>query len=479
MRCILAARGSNDLRKLDSHLANLLKQAAALQREESTYRSRLEKRKNAKQINEAATRKLIENTRDLKLEKHREIHNSTVKLSDEARLRLNCELENSTFSWNIAPGPTVGQRQTYQLPNNFYTRLVAQEVLADLEGIRKGRALDRKSTIRALKAALERVPDYSVLRLDIANFFGCIPHETLKDKLSHETSLASTTNELVSLLLEEFRKVSTSGQYSIGVPQGVNFSSALAEAYMNDFDLRWSEHPAVAFYCRYVDDIIVLVDPDGDDALKISEIIEKEIIRDFRRLGLATNSRKTDKIDVCTQNTNKSIWQFNYLGYSFQIRKSETPPVVVTLTEERLARIKKRIHLSFKSWKRSIRRAQKNSDPQKVSVAVESSNGLLLKRLRFLAGNTKIPSSRGTVSVGIYFSNSAITSPDQIHALDSYLDIQLSEHDLLIQKFFTNKKQRKRLDEISFTKAFNLRQFQIISPKEVKQISKCWKDKVK
>lgn len=478
-RCILAARGSRDLRKLDHRLADLLNQAATLQREESWYRSRLEKCRSDQHFNEAEMRKKIEDIRDHKLSKHRDIQNYTAQLTDEVRLRLNRELENSSFSWNLTLGPTVGRRQTYQLPNDFYTRLVAQEVLADLERLKEWRALDRKSTIRALKTALERVPDYSVLRLDISNFFASIPHETLKERLTRETNIASTTHELVSLLLEEFRKVNNLGQGASGVPQGVNFSSALAEVYMKDFDLRWSEHPAVAFYCRYVDDIIVLVDPDGDDASKVSEIIEKEISEEFSRLGLAINKRKTARINVCTQNTDESNWQFNYLGYSFHIRESETPSVVVALTQERLTRIKERIRLSFRSWKRSIHKAQKNSDPQKLSTAIESSNALLLKRLRFLAGNTKIPSSRGAVSIGIYFSNSAVTSAEQVRTLDSYLDGQLKANDPLIQRFFTSEKQKSRLSEISFMKAFKLRKFQLLSPREVKEISRCWKEKVK
>ncbi|MDK8676090.1 antiviral reverse transcriptase Drt3a [Corynebacterium tuberculostearicum] len=478
MRCILAARGSRDLRKLDNQLANLLTQAAALQRQESWYRSRLEKRRGDQQLDEAAIRKGIENTRTLKLEKHREIQNCTVQLSDKVRLKLNRELESSSFSWHLTLGPSVGRRQTYQIPNDFYTRLVAQEVLANLEEVREGKALDRKSTIRALKTTLERVPDYSILRLDVSKFFASIPHETLEEILSRETNIASTTRELVSLLLKEFSKVSAFEQDASGVPQGVNFSSALAEIYMNDFDSRWSEHPAVAFYCRYVDDIILVVDPDGEDASIVSEMIEKEILNDFSRLGLSINRRKTNRINVCTKDTDESKWKFNYLGYSFQIRKSETPSVVVTLTQERLARIKERIRLSFKSWKRSIRRAQKNNNSQKRLAAIESSNALLIKRLRFLAGNTKVPSSRGSVSVGIYFSNSAITSAEQIETLDSCFKEQRADNNPLIQRFFT-KKQKRRLDEISFIKAFELRKFQLLDPKEVQEISKCWKEKVK
>jgi len=373
----------------------------------------------------------------------------------------------------------VGRRQTYQIPNDFYTRLLAQEVIADLRRLKGGKQLDRMSTVRALKTALERVPNYSVLRLDITKFFESIPHMKLEEKISRESSLSATTQDLVALLLKEYRKVNTHGTKKVGVPQGVNFSSALAEAYMHDFDTRWSEHPGVAFYCRYVDDIIIIVDPDGKDALKLAVQMEKQIIRDLGRLGLTINKKKTDRIDVCTNNSDEQNWQFNYLGYSYLIRNSETPPIVVKLTPERLTRIKERIRLSFKSWRRSTRKAQKNNDRQKSLDAIKSSNALLLKRLRFLAGNTKIPSSQGTVSVGIYFSNSAITSTDQIQTLDSYLEYLLSENSELVQSFFTSTKQRQRLDNISFIEGFESKKFQILKPGEVKEISKCWKEKVK
>src|SRR5699024_12160762 len=105
---------------------------------------------------------------------------TAVRLGHERALaRLNEELRDNNFSWKLSIGPKVGNRQTYELCNEFYHRIAAKQVEASLiVGTRRYQP-SRHSIVAALKQALEKPFSYGVVRHDIRTFFDSFPHDRL------------------------------------------------------------------------------------------------------------------------------------------------------------------------------------------------------------------------------------------------------------------------------------------------------------
>src|SRR5690606_17200506 len=98
-------------------------------------------------------------------------------------------------------------------------------------------------------------------------------------------------------------------------------------------------------------------------------------------------------------------------------------------------------------------------------------NGLLLDRVRYLAGNTKLLNSKSNVAIGLYFSNSAL-DPDalELTELDASLNAFCERH---ASKMPTEL--RERLEAISFVDMFASRQCLRFRQKRIEQIVRIWK----
>jgi hypothetical protein len=103
----------------------------------------------------------------------------------------------------------------------------------------------------------------------------------------------------------------------------------------------------------------------------------------------------------------------DFLGYALTKKAGR---VTVDMSTPTVDRYKARLDLSFDRWATT---ASPNS----------GHDGLLLDRVRFLAGNTKLVNSKGRAVTGIYFNYPQLSAnAASLAALDSYLCVLVGAH---------------------------------------------------
>jgi len=371
-------------------------------------------------------------------------------------------LASGAFSWGLKLGPTLkkpgsgASRQTFQIPSEVSRSLPHLQASAVVRKAAQLTPQSRNSVVRALQLSLRRYYEHSILKLDINDFFGSIPHARLLAKLRSNGTIDSITLELVSALLVDFRRASGTAR---GVPQGVGLSSQLAEFYLSEFDRAIRSFEGVIFYSRYVDDIVIVIDSSANRAL-----VDTRIGSELTGLGLVENRLKRQEIDTdadgCYATGRCSNGdQLEYLGYRF----SNSGKTLSTMISERRMKLReKRLELAFSSWGRH------------APYALHPNHGLdalLTDRLRYLSGNIRLRHSKSNVVVGIYFSNSAldVASP-QLRELDAALATLIK----INAPRMTNE-LRDRLERISFEQGFREKSFLRANQPRIDRIVACWR----
>lgn len=385
----------------------------------------------------------------------RELRNNAVRSGHERALtRLNDELRNNQFSWQLSIGPKVGNRQTYQLSGEFYHRIAAKQVEHSLRVGTRRYQPSRHSIVGSLKQALEKPFSYGVVRLDISKFFDSVPHDKLLETVCSNNRIDSVSKKLVHKLIEEYSAIT--GQ-SNGMPQGVGISSKLADAFLRGIDEELITDPRVSFYARFVDDIIILTkDPEHveelrQDSVDLLDIVGLEINRD------KTTTFKTGESGEFPKNAAK----FEYLGYQFM--KPSNTALQVCLSDARISKIEAKLQRAFNVWENASRNRSTDNN--------SGFDGLLSDRIRFLTTNTSLHNAKEKVSVGIFFSNREINDHSQLVKLDHVLKSLIADSEAKMSKNLV-----KRLQKYSFEWGFKEKQFSRFSLQTLRRISACWGD---
>ena len=242
---------------------------------------------------------------------------------------------------------------------------------------------------------------YFVVRTDISQFFESIPHDSLLRTIQSDRLVSTTTSKFIKQILYSYSTLSGTGK--MGIPRGLGLSSDLAELFMRRIDERISQHPNVVFYARYVDDIIVFFAP----TLATKEADFRALVRDsISENGLSQNPRKTEHFTV-----SERVRAFDYLGYRFSRANKQT---TIEISDNRLAKMKSRVSASVKAFER-----------EKVNNS-KAAYRILLKRLKFLTGNTQLNNTKQNAYVGAYFSNRFINDLTRLEQLDAHLGTETS-----------------------------------------------------
>lgn len=185
--------------------------------------------------------------------------------------------------------------------------------------------------IRRMKKLLEGelTSELVCIRTDIQNFYDSISQEILLEKLRAQF----VDRRITDLIRRAIRTPTVPQNYSRsdksdlrtnsrGVPQGLAISNILADVYMSSFDDIVSQN--VLFYSRYVDDILLFVDPKDEHR------ILGEVDTSLSEMKL---QRSVEKTSVCAVREG-----FEYLGYSFHppvitVRKSSVDRFLRSLTK--------------------------------------------------------------------------------------------------------------------------------------------------
>lgn len=369
-----------------------------------------------------------------------------------ALIQFQDDLVAESFTWGLAEGKSLGTRQTYQTSQKLEVSFPAKQASVVMRNVSGTLMSSRNSIVRALKQALAKKYTHAIYRLDIKSFFASIPHEILITMVGEVRSLDPITVTLIKQLLREYAVLTGA---SVGVPQGVGLSSHLAEFYLSNFDRVMRSFPGVLFYARYVDDIIFV--------LKDEETLNRTVLRSgslLEELGLRVNDSegKLSHIVAGQNGDYPDNEVIEYLGYQF----SRVGGALVTgLTQKRFERRLKRLQDAFDQWLMK--------DPTRKTANL-GDEGLLVDRVRFLAGNTALVNSKNNVAIGIYFSNSSLDrGAEELKELDRCLNSLIRDH-----RTRMSSQTLKKLRKLSFEKALHERTFIRFKQKRIEQIKMCW-----
>lgn len=160
--------------------------------------------------------------------------------------------------------------------------------------------------IKDIKSKLAAAREHSsFLRMDIRDFYPSLRHDLLEERLS----ASAVPNPVISLIMRALRTNTGSKHQrapSVGVPQGLSISNALASIYMIDLDQKWSER---SFYRRYVDDLLII-----DASEKVANLYQ-QLWSDLSDIGLTSHPMGTPG----KTETKRLPEGIEYLGYKISL----------------------------------------------------------------------------------------------------------------------------------------------------------------
>lgn len=383
-------------------------------------------------------------------DKLNELYKKRNELKTQKEEKLNLELEKvsekvlaSDFNIDMEQKTILGKKPIYitkDTPEHFFTLKQVQANVSRLFGIKQSNRIEIVNQVKNLLN--DEFPKY-VLRTDIDDFYENIPQEKLLNKINGDNLLNPFSRNILRQILHKYKELSESDR---GIPRGIGVSAYFAELYMRDIDKEIMAMDNVTYYARYVDDIIIIFIPsstskDVDYLEELKMIIEKKYLK--------LNDKKTDTFNLL--NTKQSC-SFEYLGYKFFFGNGD---VKTRLSDKKTEKYKRRINLAFNHYLNFSR------------VNEKEARNILVKRIRFLTGNTRLRNNKENIMVGIYYSNSQLTEKNDFKELDKFLRTKIDKKIALPQL-------RERLKRYNFKDSFETRRFSPFKVHEFQEIMKIW-----
>lgn len=303
----------------------------------------------------------------------------------------------------------------------------------------------RDEIIKSIVSKFNFEMDYFVIRLDIKNFFNSLPQNIILSNIKEKSLLSAHEYHLLKELLKKVES---------GLPQGVAVSNTLSEIYMERFDQDFKRvHPRVNYYCRYVDDILLIF----NGSLSPSEIstIENKIQNIFKRYSLEINKKETKfkftKFPLVNNNT-KDYFYFDYLGYEFSIKNSK---LSITISQEKIDKYKSKIDYCFNEFTRNH-----NLELLINRLDFLTQKNVVIKKERFLNKNNQKSHTKKKIYFGFIENYRLIHENEKNHivsTIDTLLISEINKVKYILnsnQYGFTNK-AKKRLYSISLSHNMN------------------------
>lgn len=331
-------------------------------------------------------------------------------------------------------------------PTQYYA---LKQLSKNISRLYKVKQSNRNQIVSQLKDFLSDGFDYHVIRTDISSFFESLDQNSLLEKIKTDQLLSRSSIKMITQIL--YRYGILSGTSGVGVPRGLGISSYLSELYMRDIDDEIRNMQDVVFYARYVDDIIIIFAPMPTSRPRdyLAAVREK-----LAQKKLTMNDNKTDESPLTVDGNvdDKSGWSLEYLGYKF----TYSPKFKVQLSDKKHQRYVERLTASFVRY---------NSQRAKNA---KSAFRLLVKRIRFLTGNTQLVHNKKNAYVGVYFSNPHLSDLNQLKDLDNRLRGLTAS--------LTSTSLKLRLTNLSFQQGYEQKIFRRFHRKdEFREIVKAWK----
>ena len=297
------------------------------------------------------------------------------------------------------------------MPSLLISKLIALEIKSQYHL----RPSNRDEVVEELRVLLDNPMPKILIRADIHHFYESILQQKLIEKIESDNYLSSNSLRYLRKFFYEYNHLTNNKDY-IGIPRGLSFSPALAEVYIREFDNKVKNINGLYFYKRYVDDIVLLVNPNMINIDKCWKDIQN--IAEEQSLALHDDDDKTVRIQLPT--INKTPFTFNYLGYQFRFLDNHTE---LLLTDEKVERYCKTIDCIFHAYAKVANYRTYDVHGKKHT------DGLIqmMHRIEALTGNGNLNSRRNFVKTGLFYSNRLLTDKSQLDELDSYLADTLND----------------------------------------------------
>jgi reverse transcriptase-like protein len=392
------------------------------------------------------------------LAKNREaIITSAVKAANEAEI-------------DFTPTHTarVNKRSCVSL-KNYNASLALRSVSVHLSRKFQLKLMNRDEIVLGVIRALNDAGPMHIIRRDISSFYETIPTQSIKERLSTDTSISKIARQFLKQFFENYCPD------DVGVPRGLSLSATLAELSLQDFDHTAQRLPGVYRYFRFSDDILLFCFKSPKEIMATME--------NALPPGMQFNKEKSSILPVTNlDNKNSKAVAFEYLGYRFSFldtAKGDKPrPVVVSISQRKITKLKSRIILSLKRYSK------------------DKNYTLLRDRLRFLSGNYRVRrfgisaiKTSSHIKSGIYYSYrqcgtysaQTITAHDclELKELDGFyfslIKSTKSRYFWTLKTQLTTQ-QYNELRTLSFFKGFDKRMTARFAPHRVRDIKSAWKN---
>ncbi|MFA9195811.1 antiviral reverse transcriptase Drt3a [Flavobacterium sp. FBOR7N2.3] len=394
-----------------------------------------------------------------------ELKKTREKFLEEILTEIAEKTDVEDYNLKINKGQIKWGSQLYEIEHNPENYFVTKQLQRNIYKTFKVKQSNRKVIIEQLRLSLDDGFPKIIIRTDIKKFYESIPHKELLAKIEENSLLSFPSKKIIKRVLNQYwGTLVTDGIKSIidervGIPRGIGFSAYLAELYLRGFDNKIKSFTNVTYYSRYVDDIIIIITPKNRNEIRNKISYENELKNIlYTTTKLSINTDKTQIIELTKENKERKISQnyfLTYLGYKFKISYSkktekefgETRTFIskdklkIFMSDEKLKRFKNKIDSSFSDYDFHI---------TKYSTTKNSTERMLLKRIKFLTNNHQLFRRKSNVFIGVYFSNEFLSKPySDLIELDKYLKAKILELSIS-----TNVKLIEKLNKLNFEKGF-------------------------
>lgn len=297
------------------------------------------------------------------------------------------------------------------MPSMLMSKFVALEIRSQYQL----RLANRDEVVEELRVLLDNDMPKLLIRADIHHFYESILQQELLQRIESDDYLTSVSVRYLRKFFYEYNKLTNNRELK-GIPRGLSFSPALAEIYLREFDRNVKKIKGVYFYKRYVDDIVLLINPNkitiGGCWNALQEI--------SKRLSLTLHNDDDKIVKAQLPIGDSETLSFNYLGYQFRYEKGHTE---LLLTEDKVGRYCKTIDCIFHAYSEVANHRTKDENGKKHT------DGLIqfIHRIDALTGNGNLDSRRNFVKTGLFYSNRLLTDLSQLDFLDQYLAEALND----------------------------------------------------
>jgi hypothetical protein len=385
---------------------------------------------------QTAVKALYENKKELRGQKDNALQTKLEEVSQNVAAK--------SFRIELKKVDIPGGKTLYTTPNtpeHFFALRQIQRNISRLFGVKQA---NRYAIVEQVISLLgDQFPKF-IIRTDIKEFYESIQHEPLLQRIHKDNLLTPFSRKILTGVLNSYKAKSGSNK---GIPRGIGVSAYLAELYMRDIDNDIQDLRGVTYYARYVDDIIIIFTPSPSEGRRdyLQEV--KDIAEKKHKVRL--NPAKTQPVDLRTHGT---PYHFDYLGYTIHFGAGV---VTTKLTTNKIDKYRKRIKAAFDHYLNLSK------------VDEKAARRILVKRTRFLTGNTRLTNNKKNILVGIYYSNNQLSELFQLNALDGYLEGQ-------IRRKITSAHLRARLRKYSFRTGFDEKRFSPFTTGELSKLMEIW-----